>query len=773
MSDTKSGRNVGRDALGILGLVIGAFSAVSVVMAATKGAGTQASGTTALYMGLVEFLGAPACVFASLGVALLGARLWLKGADRALARHLIGIFLTTFTLSVLVGALDRGLGGAFGGGLGGAVANKFSVWVAVPTGLALVLLPAWFVWLRPAELSQPVENPASGASKSLGVTDASSVTSAEAEALLPRTPAVAPAAEPVSNPYPPDVRPSGGIPEGARALPSQHDRGSQDQADVVREQHAGARPAALPGAHVAAGPVAPVRPVGAEPVRAPAARPGAARPDVPGPGARPVESTRPLDPSVRPLGAPTPARDDEGRADVFAAETFAAAAPVAPAPAPAQQVQALPHATTPPAPSWEQPEMFEEPVDAYGTPLSLVERLRNAGVEAPVGKYDDEDEGEALHQEASDFDDSDADVESVKVFVPPPAEKPSEAAKELVSAQAVATTEGAVEVGVREDVRSGEEAEEEETASPEEVAVGTEAMPVAMQPVAEAVREEEVVAEVVAQPVALTEAEVENEAVAEEQPAVALAQAEEELEESEAELDAVAEAEESDEEELEENDEELEPVAQAEEVADEEELEENDEEEELDAVAEAEETEEVEAEDEEELEGDEDETEASDELEEGEETDEELDLVQPSLFADIAPEPVKPVRKVEGKHEPRSLPSHASVNPTPLPVAGKVAEPEPEPVHTISDVVLKPQPARAMPRVFLPETTYKAGCLFLERNRVAVSMLQREFQMDFKIATAVLDQLQDVGLIGPYLGGQRRDILMTTEEWTEKVGVAE
>ena len=78
-----------------------------------------------------------------------------------------------------------------------------------------------------------------------------------------------------------------------------------------------------------------------------------------------------------------------------------------------------------------------------------------------------------------------------------------------------------------------------------------------------------------------------------------------------------------------------------------------------------------------------------------------------------------------------------------------------------------------MPRVFVPETTYKAGCLFLERNRVAVSMLQREFQMDFKIATAVLDQLQDVGLIGPYLGGQRRDILMTTEEWTEKVGVAE
>lgn len=744
MSDTKSGRNVGRDALGILGLVIGAFSAVSVVMAATKGAGTQASGTTALYMGLVEFLGAPACVFASLGVALLGARLWLKGADRALVRHLIGIFLTTFTLSVLVGALDRDLGGSFGGGLGGAVANRFSVWVAVPTGLALVLLPAWFVWLRPAELSQPVENPASGASKALGVTDASSVTSAEAEALLPRTAPVstlpAPAAELASTPQSPDARASGGIPEGARALPPQHERGLQDQADVVGVQHPGARPAALPGAHVAAGPVAAARPVGAQPAVAPVARPGAARPDVPGPGARPVESARPLDPSVRPLGAPTPARDDEGRADVFAAETFAVAAPVAPAPVPDRQVQALPHATTPPAPAWEQPEMFEEPVDAYGTPLSLVERLRNAGVETPVGKYDedDEDEGEALHQEASDFDDSDADVESVKAFVPPmpPPEKSSEAAEEEA------------------------EAEGEESALPDEVAIGTEAMPVAMQPVAEAVAEEEVVAAAVAQPVAMTEAEVENEVVEETQPAAAVAKAEEE-DESDEELEG-----------SDEDEEELEPVAQAEEEADEEELEQS-EEEELEAVAEAEEAEEVEADDEEELEGDEDEPEARDGLEETEEEGDEEDLVQPSLFADIEPEPVKPVRKVEGKHEPRALPSHASVNPTPRPVADKVAELEPEPVHTMSDVVLKPQPARAMPRVFLPETTYKAGCLFLERNRVAVSMLQREFQMDFKIATAVLDQLQDVGLIGPYLGGQRRDILMTTEEWSEKVGVAE
>ena len=56
----------------------------------------------------------------------------------------------------------------------------------------------------------------------------------------------------------------------------------------------------------------------------------------------------------------------------------------------------------------------------------------------------------------------------------------------------------------------------------------------------------------------------------------------------------------------------------------------------------------------------------------------------------------------------------------------------------------------------------------LERGRVAVSMLQREFSLDFKQATAVLDQLQEAGLIGPYMGGQRRDILLTLEEWRER-----
>jgi hypothetical protein len=66
----------------------------------------------------------------------------------------------------------------------------------------------------------------------------------------------------------------------------------------------------------------------------------------------------------------------------------------------------------------------------------------------------------------------------------------------------------------------------------------------------------------------------------------------------------------------------------------------------------------------------------------------------------------------------------------------------------------------------------EAGCLFVDRGRVAVSMLQREYGMDFDAACVVLDDLQDLGLIGPYLGGHRRDILLTRDQWMERLASA-
>ena len=89
--------------------------------------------------------------------------------------------------------------------------------------------------------------------------------------------------------------------------------------------------------------------------------------------------------------------------------------------------------------------------------------------------------------------------------------------------------------------------------------------------------------------------------------------------------------------------------------------------------------------------------------------------------------------------------------------------PEPAPKATAS----APRPERTPDE--LEDLVYQAGALFLERGRVAVSLLQRNFNLEFDDACEVLDELQTRGLIGPYLGGQRRDILLTLEEWTEKV----
>jgi len=60
---------------------------------------------------------------------------------------------------------------------------------------------------------------------------------------------------------------------------------------------------------------------------------------------------------------------------------------------------------------------------------------------------------------------------------------------------------------------------------------------------------------------------------------------------------------------------------------------------------------------------------------------------------------------------------------------------------------------------------YEAGCVILEQKRVAVSMLERRFSIDFDQACRVLDELQQAGLIGPYMGGRTRDILLTREQW--------
>lgn len=108
------------------------------------------------------------------------------------------------------------------------------------------------------------------------------------------------------------------------------------------------------------------------------------------------------------------------------------------------------------------------------------------------------------------------------------------------------------------------------------------------------------------------------------------------------------------------------------------------------------------------------------------------------------------------------------LKPTPAPAP----KPAPKSPRTTSPKASAPKPAPVVEPVTPDESgegwsriVYEAGCAILEQQRVAVSMLERRFGLDFDSACRVLDELQAAGLIGPYMGGRTRDILLTREEW--------
>jgi hypothetical protein len=135
------------------------------------------------------------------------------------------------------------------------------------------------------------------------------------------------------------------------------------------------------------------------------------------------------------------------------------------------------------------------------------------------------------------------------------------------------------------------------------------------------------------------------------------------------------------------------------------------------------------------------------------------------------------------EHEP---PAPVAESPAPAPVAAAPARPAPQaaprPAASAApsaEFTLQPKAPAAQPKPApavahedevgeeerWSRLVFDAGCLILEQKRVAVSMLERRFAIDFDQACRVLDELQQSGLIGPYMGGRTRDILLTREEW--------
>lgn len=428
----------GRDALGLVLLLLACFFGVAAAMAYIDPR-EQASGMTGLVMALVEFLGI-SCFFLAAGLGWIGFRLWIRGVDGKVGRDLFGVAITTLTLAVLVGSLSPELGGTVGR-LGAVVTSQLTVFVGLIFGVMVVLLPAWFLWLRPAALAAG-EVPRTSAPLSPRASDSSGVSQAEAEGLFPkvaprppapRAPAPAeprasraaqPAAEAADpfadksarapsgadspkftppkvvapSPYPPDVRREGRVPEGARPLgggsvPAAPASASAPAAAVkrapepapqaVHEHHPDEHPRHAQALRVEPGAAAAGAGLVADELRR----------AVPPPVADDGRAQRgpALEPVAGPAGAPArgdaardalnPALADERASEETFADELAQASRVA------EPSLTQPLERTPPKPSWEQSDLFEEPVDAYGTPLSLVEKLR-AG------------EGAALEQDA-------------------------------------------------------------------------------------------------------------------------------------------------------------------------------------------------------------------------------------------------------------------------------------------------------------------------------------------------------------------------------------
>jgi hypothetical protein len=128
--------------------------------------------------------------------------------------------------------------------------------------------------------------------------------------------------------------------------------------------------------------------------------------------------------------------------------------------------------------------------------------------------------------------------------------------------------------------------------------------------------------------------------------------------------------------------------------------------------------------------------------------------------------------EAEVEHEPPVPAETAQATSEPAAPAVAASREDPEPAYVLTPAPerrAEPRPAAAARAdAAAPELdtlTYEAGRLVLEQNRVAVSMLQKRFSLDFDQACGVLDRLQAAGLIGPYVGGRSREILLSIEEW--------
>ena len=690
---------------------------------------------------------------AGIATAAVGVWIYLTGHQQGVLKHLAGALFTTLGLSVLLGALSATAGGNFGAATGGSATNLLTKGGGILFGLLALATPLYLFWFRGridlSFLRAAAPRPAADTDD-----EDSGVSVAEAEALAPAIAAVleeptAPVPVDVPDLYPEDVRLKGQLPVGTQAIGSD---GLAPEAD--HEPVAAPREVEVPESAASQNRWTPERhePEEAAVVDVPETTPVVAE----------VTSLEPapVDEGDE-LGDPEPLESAGDAKDPFAEHTFAATelevADEVEAPddstGGAQELTAA--AYEPPRPRWEDP--VEDKVTEE-VPAEVSEALEDDEVEEEL-----EETQAADDSEEEEYEDEESEEEELEeTYAADDSEDDSEEDSEEEEYEEDEAEEELEETHAEDD--SDDDSEEEEYEDEE--------------------AEEEELEE--------TYAEGESDDDSEEEE-YEEDEAEEELEETHAEDDADDDSEEEDSEEAEEDEEELEEVyaeddseeeeyedeeAEDEEAEDEEAEDEEAEEEELeetyaegDADDDSEEEEYEEDEVEEELEethaeddsGDdsEDDSEEEESEEEGEEELEEVHAADGSQEAELDETEAEEAPELVAAEDASAV--QMDLFDDPQPAVAEESEPE---------VVLEPQ-AAATPddaRKISAEMLAEAGNLFLKEKRVAVSMLQKRYSLDFEQSCVVLDELQQLGLIGPYAGGSQRDILLSSAEWLELTG---
>ena len=57
--------------------------------------------------------------------------------------------------------------------------------------------------------------------------------------------------------------------------------------------------------------------------------------------------------------------------------------------------------------------------------------------------------------------------------------------------------------------------------------------------------------------------------------------------------------------------------------------------------------------------------------------------------------------------------------------------------------------------------------VILETGQASVSMLQRRLKLGYARAARIVDEMEEKGIVGPFMGSKPRNILITKEQWQQ------